>query len=75
MGDVVHAGRGTARARRGNPSMSPANIGAGTGAGVLSPLPRSTSGDVKEEIGMITTQLDIIEQRISDIRESLKQLD
>ena len=50
-------------------------MGAGTGAGVLSPLPRSTSGDVKEEIGMITTQLDIIEQRISDIRESLKQLD
>ncbi len=44
----------------------------GLGGGVQAPLAR---GDWKEEIGAINVQLDLVEQRISHIRESLEPLD
>ncbi|RPD82737.1 hypothetical protein L226DRAFT_541858 [Lentinus tigrinus ALCF2SS1-7] len=48
----------------------------GAGAGTVSPLPpRVPGGDLKEEIGTILAQLEQIEQRVADIRESFKQLD
>ncbi len=51
-------------------------LGAGGAGSGVSPLaPRSPSGDMREELGAITTQLDLIEQRISDIRQSLKPLE
>ncbi|KAI0756156.1 hypothetical protein C8Q80DRAFT_1092433 [Daedaleopsis nitida] len=48
--------------------------GAG-GAGVFPPMARPSAGDVRDEIGTITAQLDLIEQRIADIRDSVQQLD
>ncbi|TBU38233.1 GRAM-domain-containing protein [Dichomitus squalens] len=48
----------------------------GIAAGAVPPLaPRPPHGDLREEVGALATQLDLIEQRISDIRENLKQLD
>ena len=48
----------------------------GGAGGTVPPLaPRSPGGDLREEIGAILMQLDLIEQRISDIRQSLKPLE
>ncbi|KAI0354769.1 hypothetical protein OH77DRAFT_1404627 [Trametes cingulata] len=43
--------------------------------GLVSPLARTVAGDWREELGQITGQLDVIEQRVRDIRESIKSLD
>ncbi|TFK89835.1 hypothetical protein K466DRAFT_574562 [Polyporus arcularius HHB13444] len=46
------------------------------GGGAVPPMPpRAAGGDLREEVGAIVAQLDIIEQRIADIRGSLNQLD
>ena len=50
--------------------------GAGGAGGAVPPLaPRSFGVDVREEVGAIVAQLDLIEQRISDIRQGLKPLE
>ncbi|KAI0701268.1 GRAM domain-containing protein [Cerioporus squamosus] len=52
--------------------------GGSTGTtGALPPMPPRAAGggDLREEVGAIVAQLDLIEQRIADIRGSLKQLD
>ena len=50
--------------------------GAGGAGGAVPPLaPRSFGVDVREEVGAIVAQLDLIEQRISDIRQGLQPLE
>ena len=57
-------------------AVNGAGAGAGAGIGPVPSLtPRAAGGDLKEEVGAIVAQLDHIEQRIADIRDSLKQLD
>ena len=57
-------------------AVNGAGAGAGAGIGPVPSLtPRAAGGDLKEEVGAIVAQLDQIEQRIVDIRDSLKQLD
>ena len=57
-------------------AVNGAGAGAGAGIGPVPSLtPRAAGGDLKEEVSAIVAQLDHIEQRIVDIRDSLKQLD
>ncbi|KAI0370045.1 hypothetical protein BV20DRAFT_967034 [Pilatotrama ljubarskyi] len=63
-------------ATRGNIVGGPGAAGApGPAGGLIPPLARTVAGDWREELGQITGQLDVIEQRVREIRQSLNQLD
>ncbi|KAI8981298.1 hypothetical protein BD414DRAFT_492242 [Trametes punicea] len=63
-------------ATRGNVMAggAPGTLGTGPVGPSSGPTARSFSGDWREELGQITAQLDIIEQRVRDIRESVSQI-